>query len=551
MTLILVFGVLLAIFGVWGVVKAVRGRPVSDHPHCRSCRFDLHGLELTRDSKCPECGHITPPDTRYVLSGLRKRRPVLLLVSLLMLLIGLSGVAWPKLSTIPAIKNIDWYASSPEWMLLWLESTGNMKALQELHDRLIPGEVSDEGLQTLVERAFKHQADTRTPWDQRWGDVLCYAFFSEKMKDQDAIRYMEKAVVFEFDVHAEIGLEDTQLGYWVRESNAERGMSSTDFRFEWNRRTGNTGFGDELDSPYQLAIVVNTPKIIGNDTRINGGWMLSNSYDPDRGGWWIPYKRRSSASGSSLWIDPAKTGDAFEIQLDYAYTVYKGPKEVLHREFSPRVKIRRVADPVYAAVLTDPAVLTPLAEGLTISSMQIPTELEIASEHENIRSGSQSVLEIESRLGSDHQLLGDLWLRSGGEEILFKPIAIELKAAVHYGIQPPSDFNTDQSWLDYFSEHQEFFDRVIAEEQLDVVYRPDPSRAAMDPRIRSVVASPILFRDVPIDLLVPQPVAYSRGIPRWAMVRKNTPEVGVSYTLEEYEAMRRPGGVAGELLVEE
>lgn len=551
MTLLYVFGIILVFLGIFGTIKAIRGRIVSDHPHCRACRFDLHGLELNKDSRCPECGHITPPDTRYVRPELRKRRPVLLLVSLLVLLLGATGIAWPKLSQIPSIKNIDWYASSPEWMLLLLESSGNTKALQELHDRLIPGELSDEGLRTLVDRAFAHQADTSTPWDERWGDVLLYAFLSEKMSENDTIRYLEDAVVFHFDIHQEIGLNDTDLAYWVRETNAERGMSSNSFRQQWRQSIGTTSTTFRLDTPYQFASVIKSPTIVDVEQRGRGGLMSSNKYDPNREGWWIPYTRGTSSMGSSIRIDPEKTGNEFEIEFDYEYTIYKGSEQVLHRAFSDRMKFRRVTNPSYAEQISDPDVLVHEAEGLTISSMEIPTLLEAAMEHDSIRNGSQSILFIESRLGSDHQLLGDLYLRSADEEILFKAIAIELNAAVRYGIHPPSDFRADQSWMDFFVEHKGFFDRVIANGQLDVIYRPVPSRAKQDPRISSVIDHPIVFRDVPIDPLVPEQVTYSSGEKRWTLERKNKPEVGVRYTAEQYEAMRRPQGVAGELLIED
>jgi hypothetical protein len=550
MLILMILGVLLTLLGLLGTFSAIRGRLVSDHPHCRACRFDLHGLELNKDSRCPECGHITPPDTRYVRPELRKRRPLLLLVSLLVLFLGATGIAWPKLSQIPSIRNIDWYENSPEWLLLRLESAGNSKALQELHDRLIPGELSDEGLQTLVDRAFAHQSDTSTPWDEQWGDVLLYAFLSERMSDKDTIRYLENAVVFHIDVHQEIGLNDTDLAYWVRETNAERGMSSNSFQRQWRQSIGTTSTPFRLDTPYQLASVIRSPTIVGIEQRGRGGQMSSNRYDPNREGWWIPYTAGTSSTGSAIRIDPEKTGIEFEIEFSYEYTIYKDSEQVLHRAMSERKTIRRVDDPSYAQRLSDPEVLAREAEGLTISSMQIPTMLEASREHDTIRNSSQSLLFLESRLGSDHQLLGDLYLRSGEQEILFKSVAIELRAAVHYGIQAPSDSHANQSWLDYFVEHEAFFDRVIANGQLDVIYRPVPSRAKQNPRIRSVIDHPIVFRDVPIDPLVPEQVTYSTGEKRWALERKNKPKVGVSYTAEEYAALRRPQGVAGELLSE-
>ncbi len=37
------------------VAVGLRGRRVGDHPHCRRCGFDLHGLPVGF-GRCPECG---------------------------------------------------------------------------------------------------------------------------------------------------------------------------------------------------------------------------------------------------------------------------------------------------------------------------------------------------------------------------------------------------------------------------------------------------------------------------------------------------------------
>src|SRR5262245_3057212 len=54
---VLLLGVLLTWLGV-------HGRRINDHPQCRKCGFDLHGV-YPAGATCPECG-----------SGLKRRRAV-------------------------------------------------------------------------------------------------------------------------------------------------------------------------------------------------------------------------------------------------------------------------------------------------------------------------------------------------------------------------------------------------------------------------------------------------------------------------------------------
>lgn len=229
--------------------------------------------------------------------------------------------------------------------------------------------------------------------------------------------------------------------------------------------------------------------------------------------------------------------------------MYKGSSEILHRALSRGATISRVPDPVHGELVSDPSVLEPLVEDLIISSMQVPTELDSAKKHARITAASPSTLSIRSRLGSPHQLLDDLWPRSGGEEVYFQAISISLIAEMGYGIHTPADSSrAGGSWIDFYQQHDVFFGRVLQEVHLDMIYRPDPGWGVLDPRVTTTVDLPIVFRDVPIDQLVPRLRTISSGEKEWGMVRLNEPETGVTYTASEYAAMCRPDRVAGELL---
>ncbi len=173
--MVILYGVsgIVCLLGLLLLIRALRGRRVSSNPHCAHCGFDLLGLTLDRDAQCPECGRPTIPGTPAVRDGLFKRRPVLGLFALLLIGGGVTGFAWPKVSQMPSIRNFDWYAYFPESLLLKLEAEGNTDALQALHDRLVPGTLSDKGLETLIERSLAVLEDESVVWNERWG-VCCF-----------------------------------------------------------------------------------------------------------------------------------------------------------------------------------------------------------------------------------------------------------------------------------------------------------------------------------------------------------------------------------------
>lgn len=173
-------GLFLLVLGVLAIVRGLRGRLINTHPHCRGCGFDLHGLQLDAGTNCPECGRPVRSGGPAVRIGKRQRRPGLISLGVLVVLLGIAGVGWQPLSRISGLQNIDWYHYLPEPMLLSLEAKGNTNALAELHSRLIPGELSEEGLQKLIDRSLALLDDESVPWDERWGGCAAVRIFAKQ-----------------------------------------------------------------------------------------------------------------------------------------------------------------------------------------------------------------------------------------------------------------------------------------------------------------------------------------------------------------------------------
>ena len=195
---------LLAIVGVAalllpGVVLlalGLRGRRISDHPVCRRCRFDLHGVYPARQT-CPECGRDLG-GRRAVRSGERRRRRWAVAIGALLLLasagaIGAGGYAAAQGANLNAYK--------PTWMLA-METRRNepgraAEALKELAARIDDGRLGDERIESLVERALAHQADLDQPWLVEWGDLVEAAWQQGQAPQPLYERYLRQAVDWE------------------------------------------------------------------------------------------------------------------------------------------------------------------------------------------------------------------------------------------------------------------------------------------------------------------------------------------------------------------
>lgn len=105
------FLVAVTLLGVLLLALGLRGRVVGDQPHCRACKFELTGLDLSpAESVCPECAaELAVP--KAVRSGLRVRRRGAIILAVVLLIPAGTGV-------VAAFNWTSWNASKPTGLLL-------------------------------------------------------------------------------------------------------------------------------------------------------------------------------------------------------------------------------------------------------------------------------------------------------------------------------------------------------------------------------------------------------------------------------------------------
>ena len=225
--LVWIIAAVLTLLGAIGLWLGLRGRRLNDHPICRKCKFDLVGVyppestsaggtgvspvRTNEDSpRCPECGRDLKRK-RAVRHGARRRRPFVVIVAILLLTCGLTGLGAAGWSSA---RNIDWNHHKPEWMLLQAVRDGDGAVdpgvLREFLRRDKQGSLSDRTLQSLATYALGAQSAVRKPerehgmrrnwshdrneWSDEWGVLFQRAMSRDVVSEGAVIRYLANSM---------------------------------------------------------------------------------------------------------------------------------------------------------------------------------------------------------------------------------------------------------------------------------------------------------------------------------------------------------------------
>lgn len=548
-------GFLLIIAGSVLLVFAWRGRLVNTHPHCRGCGFDLDGLPLEQIANCPECGRLITSSKAAIRYGRRQRRRGISAIAYLALLLGVSGMFWQPISRVSGMSKINWYEHLPESMVLSMATNGNTKALDVFHNRLIPGEVPDPVLLKLVEHTLTLVDDDSIVWDERWGNVILYAFIMEKLPEEMLHQIMERSYRMRTHIHEEIDLEMEDVSVWLYLDSPPNGGSSATFRMELARTLIPGETFPDLPTPYQLRIETRTPYKPGPRERSGPSGAIGH-HDPDRPGWWLPFPHAGHGMGSEMRVP--KELHTFEAHFNARFLMYKGDQ--LAHEWTESVikQVKRVPEPDYIERVTDATEIESVIRSITIQSVAVPTKLDEARKHDRIINSSPMTLSLMTMIEAEMGLLGELWFDNGESTLQFVTLKMpQIRSNHSLGVSAPHKHNQPgHTWIDWFDRNAAFWEIAIENGSVDVIYMPEPALASTEPRMTSMIDVPIVFKDVHLRTQVPRQrnVHIGRNGPieqRWGMEDVNQPEVGVSYSAEEHKRLfGRPDPVAGQLFDE-
>jgi predicted RNA-binding Zn-ribbon protein involved in translation (DUF1610 family) len=446
--MILIFAGALFVCGVGLLVRAIRGRVVSVHPHCRGCKFDLHGLTLSRESVCPECGRAVIPGTATVMDGCRVFRRRLAVVAVLLMLVGGGGLAWPSVSRMPAIKNMDWYAKFPEGLLVWLEDRGDKEALQALHDRLIPGTLSDEGLQQLISRSLAMADDESVVWDERWGDVLLYAFLEDRFNPPDLEAYLEGAISLSVEMDTTIDTFDTYAEYIVSASFSKRFEWSKKFWKQWHSvpqyranpvRVTITDSVVRAKSPQYVYKMGDLSKQVLWDSKYISKYILEAhlplAHDKDNVSVAIMQEIRVELGGA----------------LAHSWTVQE--EFVIRRQSNGRTREQAILD------------------SMAMERVNVYTQLDQAKLH-GLDYLQNMPIAVQMSNAQQYSLHGNVFFRIGDTELYFGEVHWDIEENLSKNIHIPNLSYPGEDPIGYYQDNQPFWDKALSTGEVDVIIRP-------------------------------------------------------------------------------
>lgn len=281
-------GLLLAAIGV-------RGRRIDDHPVCRRCRFDLHGL-YPGAAACPECGGELRENK--VRIGRRRVRRGVLSAGAVLCLLGAPGVGF---AAWVGVTGTNWYALAPVSVLAWELRRGGdaSKAAQEVMTRMKVGSVSAADAATIADGLLARQGDRDAAWDPGLGDLVEAVRTLGLLDDARWERYLLQSARFDVKVRPVIRTGGPTILH---------GSIS-------HERLGSRKFGVGHFGRYRVRLV--SAQIDGHEIK------------PHELTWWQPctslIEPRSSSHFATAIPTPTKAGRA-EIRTTWA-AVLLGPDE--------------------------------------------------------------------------------------------------------------------------------------------------------------------------------------------------------------------------------
>jgi len=435
-TLVIVEICMVLILALGMVVAGWRGRRVDDHPICRKCRFDLHGIH-PGSSLCPECGHSLSA-TRAIRRGNRRKRKRMIIFG--------SGVAmlclaWLGLAVAATVMRVDWRKHAPTSFLMWQSrrtatAAGNAAA-DELAQRMVLGTLGRDDATTLINRAFAVQADATRTFGS-WDSILQAAWDTGLFDQSQKEKYVRQGLPLQLLVRTEVCVGDRcPIRIW------------TDQR-QWR-------MGRQMGLYAVLTAV-----------EVNGVSMT-------------PMGRRfpmeSLASSSTRQIDfvaPIQVLGSATIRTTWHMAAHNGNRWQLPQGSTPAVEWELVLEGSFTGVPADATTVTYIVDDKRRESIRRALDLNKVTVY-----GGTTLLAYPA-LNSRNcpvDVAFTAFMREGGREWLM-------------GTFSTSNFNflMPSAGLDGFSANV-----------VDVILRPSVEEAKTTPDLTSIWGEEIIFENVPVD----------------------------------------------------
>jgi len=511
----IIIGIVLLGVGLLVSLFAFRGRVAARGQFCKKCRFDLAGLEIEADgARCPECGsEVSLESARRGL--IRRRSRVGLGAAVLLMLAGGGGIwagATGKTGSI--------ITAMPDPIVLWLTDWGVDEALDELVVRVskVPGTMSAGSWDDAIEQGLAFQADTALVWDERWGEVLVIAMLEKRLVGDALYKFVESSLIAEFETRQVIRDEDQMVYYrLIVKGNPWGASAAIPFLRTPKSRVLNKWMKSHgTKSPFQINIEferdwIDKPFPI----QLGSGQVWLREWAPVAENY-VDFRK---------WITiPTDSQDQTTLHSRADFTLLVDGQEV-HAWSSPLEKtVQRSAEEIeYAQAISDKNLIDQFVEGLSVGYVQLPTKRSLGRTHFGTRdSNNARTIRVHYRgevFPAGIAMLFDASVAIDGIEVEYAGLYVDTPNALNF----KRGSRQDRNMLDYFDQHEEFWQRALERGSVDLILRPNSEYAKYDPRFTARLDAKVIFRNVPLMVLVPEDTGdiwKKTGEPEWRWVQE-------------------------------
>ncbi len=511
----IIIGIVLLGVGLLVSILAFRGRVVARGQFCKKYRFDLAGLDLdAADARCPECGRgIHQESSRRTL--LRRRSRLGLIAATLLLVSGFGAIGVGAAGKTNAI-----ITAMPDSVVLWLTDLGVDEALDELVVRVskVPGTMSAKSWDDAIEQGLAFQADKTLVWDVRWGEVLVIAMLEKCLVGDALYKFVESSLIAEFETRQIIQDEDQMVYYRLIVKGNHRGVSvATPFlRTPKSRVLDKWRKSHGTESPFQINIEferdwIDKPFPI----QIGGGQVRLREWAPVVGNY-VDFRR-------SITI-PTDSPDQITLHSRADFTLLVDGQEVHAWSLQLEKTIQRSAEAIeYAQAVSNENIVNQFVDGLSVGYVQLPIQRSLGRMHFGTRDSSNArTIRVHYRgevFPPEIAMLFDASVAIDGVEVEFAGLFVDTPNSMFF----KRGIRQDRNMLDYFDQHEEFWQAALERGSVDLILRPNSEYAKYDPRFTAYLDAKVIFRNVPLMVLVPEDTGdiwEETGEPEWRWVQE-------------------------------
>lgn len=467
----ILIGLIISIVGLILLILSWRGRVVASGQYCRACRFDLAGLDIEiSEAKCPECGNEVHQESARRTTS-RQRSQLGVVLTSVMVMIGVLTLAFGASGKTGII-----LGHLPDTTIFWLNDLGLDEALDELVVRVsrTTNPIADELLARAIEDALAHQADLTQVWDPRWGEVLAVSFGNPVMTDDQMLQYLRNGLEITAEIRDRVYQGDQGVNLKIKTVSSR--MSAMNLH--------DTGYW-LFNKPVEGGVIGQPAHHYMKNAGLGTNFVLHR-----RGGPNLPWSGTLPV-GSGFDVDPGTLVPLyFEYELKFSEIGVIG-----HYRSEQMVMVLAPEDPVVPSFI-DAQMAKQFCESISISTVRVLDPIPDADPM-----SGHFVLAIRTQFSPlPASTAFDVFLRfnngdlvSIGSWVNQAPHAKRLGGVIAW---PKKVFSAEIR-----AQAAPVIERLIAQGQVDVVMRSNPSLADSIPGIDRVLDVSLEFVDISVEIL--------------------------------------------------